>query len=60
MELTLTQKIALFRTHRRISKKRTAFFRGLGLKAALEHPDVRRQALAGAEVYGQFHRDSGR
>ena len=60
MELTLAQNSALYRAHRKILARRTAFFRRLGAKARIQPADVERRTFGKAHVSHRFHRDNGR
>jgi hypothetical protein len=61
MELTITQKSALYLAHHKVSKRRAAFFRKLRTAASKQRPDVRRRTISGGSFIGKrLHRDNGR
>jgi hypothetical protein len=55
MELTLTQNSALYLTHNKISKRRSALFHRLGASARFQQPDVQRQTVRDAHPARRFH-----
>ena len=61
MEPTITQNSALYFAQHKVSKRRAALFRRLGIAARKQGPDVRQQLTSGELFIGErLHQDNGR